>query len=90
MAGGDCEYDEQRINSFSGPQWSVTTSKQRVASPPLSFSSPPSLFRSGYVSEMCLLKAILLSTCKKKKCDWGTLVPRINVENAIKLGFLLE
>jgi hypothetical protein len=26
----------------------------------------------------------------KKKKDWGTLVPRINVENGIKLGFLLE
>jgi hypothetical protein len=25
-----------------------------------------------------------------KKSDWGTLVPRINVENGIKLGFLLE
>jgi hypothetical protein len=24
------------------------------------------------------------------KSDWGTLVPRINVENGIKLGFLLE
>jgi hypothetical protein len=25
-----------------------------------------------------------------QKSDWGTLVPRINVENGIKLGFLLE
>jgi hypothetical protein len=25
-----------------------------------------------------------------EKSDWGTLVPRINVENGIKLGFLLE
>jgi hypothetical protein len=25
-----------------------------------------------------------------QKSDWGTLVPRINVENDIKLGFLLE
>jgi hypothetical protein len=24
------------------------------------------------------------------KSDWGTLVPRINVENGIKVGFLLE
>jgi hypothetical protein len=24
------------------------------------------------------------------KSDWGTFVPRINVENGIKLGFLLE
>jgi hypothetical protein len=24
------------------------------------------------------------------KSDWGTVVPRINVENGIKLGFLLE
>jgi hypothetical protein len=24
------------------------------------------------------------------KSDWGTLVPRINVENRIKLGFILE
>jgi hypothetical protein len=24
------------------------------------------------------------------KSDWGTLVPRINVENGIKLGFLLQ
>jgi hypothetical protein len=24
------------------------------------------------------------------KSDWGTLVPRINVESGIKLGFLLE
>jgi hypothetical protein len=28
-------------------------------------------------------------TCVKKS-DWGTLVPRINVENGIKLGFALE
>jgi hypothetical protein len=26
----------------------------------------------------------------EKKSDWGTLVPRINVENGIKLGFSLE
>jgi hypothetical protein len=26
----------------------------------------------------------------QKTSDWGTLVPRINVENGIKLGFLLE
>jgi hypothetical protein len=26
----------------------------------------------------------------EKKSDWGNLVPRINVENGIKLGFLLE
>jgi hypothetical protein len=26
----------------------------------------------------------------EEKSDWGTLVPRINVENGIKLGFLLE
>jgi hypothetical protein len=26
----------------------------------------------------------------QQKSDWGTLVPRINVENGIKLGFLLE
>jgi hypothetical protein len=26
----------------------------------------------------------------RSKSDWGTLVPRINVENGIKLGFLLE
>jgi hypothetical protein len=25
-----------------------------------------------------------------EKSDWGTLVPRIKVENSIKLGFLLE
>jgi hypothetical protein len=25
-----------------------------------------------------------------KKSDWGTLVPRIKIENGIKLGFLLE
>jgi hypothetical protein len=25
-----------------------------------------------------------------KISDWGTLVPRINVENGIKLGFLLQ
>jgi hypothetical protein len=25
-----------------------------------------------------------------EKSDWGTLVPRINVENGVKLGFLLE
>jgi hypothetical protein len=25
-----------------------------------------------------------------EKSDWGTLVPRINVENVIKLGFVLE
>jgi hypothetical protein len=25
-----------------------------------------------------------------KKSDWGTLVPKINVENGIKLGFLME
>jgi hypothetical protein len=25
-----------------------------------------------------------------KKNDWGTLVPRINVENVIKFGFILE
>jgi hypothetical protein len=25
-----------------------------------------------------------------KESDWGTLVPRNNVENGIKLGFLLE
>jgi hypothetical protein len=24
------------------------------------------------------------------KNDWGTLIPRINVENGIKLGFVLE
>jgi hypothetical protein len=27
---------------------------------------------------------------RKKKSDCGTLVPRINVENGIKLGFVLE
>jgi hypothetical protein len=27
---------------------------------------------------------------EKKESDWGTLVPRINVKNSIKLGFLLE
>jgi hypothetical protein len=27
---------------------------------------------------------------KRKKKDWGNLVPRINVENGINLGFLLE
>jgi hypothetical protein len=26
----------------------------------------------------------------RRKSDWGTLVPRINVENGIKLGFLVE
>jgi hypothetical protein len=26
----------------------------------------------------------------RTKTDWGNLVPRINVENGIKLGFLLE
>jgi hypothetical protein len=26
----------------------------------------------------------------RKKSDWGTLVPRINTENGIKLGFVLE
>jgi hypothetical protein len=25
-----------------------------------------------------------------EKSDWGTLVPRINVENGIKIGFLFE
>jgi hypothetical protein len=25
-----------------------------------------------------------------QKSDWGSLVPRINVENGIKLGLLLE
>jgi hypothetical protein len=25
-----------------------------------------------------------------EKSDWGTLVPRIDVENGIKLGFVLE
>jgi hypothetical protein len=25
-----------------------------------------------------------------KQSDWGTLVPRINVKNVIKLGFVLE
>jgi hypothetical protein len=24
------------------------------------------------------------------KSDWGTLIPRINVKNGIKLGFILE
>jgi hypothetical protein len=28
--------------------------------------------------------------CDKKESDWRTFVPRINVENGIKLGFLLE
>jgi hypothetical protein len=32
----------------------------------------------------------LRKTKRGKKTDWGTLVPRINVENGIKLGFLLE
>jgi hypothetical protein len=27
---------------------------------------------------------------KEIKSDWGTLVPRINVENGIKLRFLLK
>jgi hypothetical protein len=38
-------------------------------------------------------KLFALVPCTKnvnKKSDWGTLVPRINVENGIKLGFLLE
>jgi hypothetical protein len=26
----------------------------------------------------------------KAKSDWGTLVPRTNVENIMKLGFVLE
>jgi hypothetical protein len=26
----------------------------------------------------------------RRKCDWGNLIPRINVENCIKLGFVLE
>jgi hypothetical protein len=30
------------------------------------------------------------SAKKKKKKDWETLVSRINVENGIELGFLLE
>jgi hypothetical protein len=25
-----------------------------------------------------------------EKLDWGTLVPKINVENGIKLGFVME
>jgi hypothetical protein len=27
---------------------------------------------------------------KRKKSDWGTLVPRVNVGNGIKLGFIFE
>jgi hypothetical protein len=27
---------------------------------------------------------------QKEKSDWGTLAPRINVINVIKLGFILE
>jgi hypothetical protein len=26
----------------------------------------------------------------RRESDWGTLVPRTNVENIIKLGFVLE
>jgi hypothetical protein len=44
-----------------------------------------------------LLRKILENVCTlveytfpSKKSDWGTLVPRINVENGIKLRFLLE
>jgi hypothetical protein len=31
-----------------------------------------------------------LNDISYEKCDWGTLVPRINVKNVIKLGFILE
>jgi hypothetical protein len=31
-----------------------------------------------------------MHTKEIKKGDWGIFVPRINVENGIKLGFLLE
>jgi hypothetical protein len=29
-------------------------------------------------------------TERKKKSDWGTLVPRFNVENVMNLGFVRE
>jgi hypothetical protein len=32
----------------------------------------------------------VFATRSELKSDWGTLVPRINVGNGIKLGFLLE
>jgi hypothetical protein len=35
-------------------------------------------------------RRLLISTSAKKKSDWGNLVPRINVENGIKSGYLLE
>jgi hypothetical protein len=33
---------------------------------------------------------IVVNIYEIKKSDWGTLVPRINVKNVIKLGFILE
>jgi hypothetical protein len=35
-------------------------------------------------------RCLELFSSRRKKNDWETLVPRINVENGIKLGFLLE
>jgi hypothetical protein len=39
---------------------------------------------------LCTSREKLLSYNGYNKSDWGTLVPRINVENGIKLGFVLE
>jgi hypothetical protein len=38
----------------------------------------------------CFAMPQIYSFISKEKSDWGTLVPRNNVENGIKLGFLLE
>jgi hypothetical protein len=39
---------------------------------------------------LILSKVCIPCQFAEKKSDWGTLVPRINVENGIKLGFSLE
>jgi hypothetical protein len=41
-------------------------------------------------STVPLLKSHFTIIQGLQKSDWGTLVPKINVENSIKLGFLLE
>jgi hypothetical protein len=39
-------------------------------------------------SEVCVFVHVFMFL--QQKSDWGNLVPRINFENGIKLGFLLD
>jgi hypothetical protein len=47
-------------------------------------------YRVGMLSGKPRVSSKMGTMCYSRKSDLGTLVPRITVENGIKLGFLLE